>query len=102
MRPPAPLRLSITIGWPSVALACWATSRASMSIEPPGVKGTTSVIGLLGKSSARATAGARDAPTRAASFRRPIIGVSRHRQDDLACRFPREQRVHRLGALLQR
>src|SRR5262245_23865463 len=73
-----------------------------MSIEPPGVNGTTSVIGLVGKSSARAADGSTDAPRRTPSRRRPIIAGSCHGQDDLARRLAREQRVHGLGALLQR
>src|SRR5262245_6480561 len=89
------------MGWPSVTEACWATRRASMSIEPPGVNGTTSVIGLEGKSSARPTVGRSDAPKRAVIRRRPIIGASRHSQDNLARRLAREQRIHGLGTLLQ-
>jgi hypothetical protein len=34
--------------WPKVSVICFATSRARMSVLPPGVKGTTSRIGLFG------------------------------------------------------
>ena len=35
----------------------WPTTRAMMSLGPPGGKGTISLIGLLGKSCAMADAG---------------------------------------------
>ncbi|OGA31670.1 MAG: hypothetical protein A3G80_04185 [Betaproteobacteria bacterium RIFCSPLOWO2_12_FULL_62_13b] len=46
--PPAPGRLSITIGWPSRGDSAWAITRARMSGEPPGGTKTTKVIGRDG------------------------------------------------------
>src|SRR5258706_12879554 len=54
MLPPAPARFSIRTGWPSVSLSfCWAT-RATISVGPPGAKGTITRIGLAGQVWARA------------------------------------------------
>jgi hypothetical protein len=50
--PPPPLRLSTTTGCPSVTDSLSATMRAMLSTPPPGGYGTTSVIGLVGYSSA--------------------------------------------------
>src|SRR4029079_1448694 len=49
MLPPAPARFSISTGWPSVSESfCWAT-RATISVGPPGAKGTMTRIGLEGQ-----------------------------------------------------
>ena len=50
--PPAPGRLSITIGWPSVRPSGSATTRAMMSGELPGGNGTTSLIARAGQACA--------------------------------------------------
>src|SRR5215469_11956369 len=55
MLPAAPLTFSITIGCPSNLLTGSVTMRASVSAGPPTGKGTTQMIGRLGKSSAFAT-----------------------------------------------
>ena len=63
MLPPAPGRLSTTTLWPQASVRCFATSRARMSVAPPGGNGTTSRIGLVGYAGACAIAnsGKRDA-----------------------------------------
>src|SRR5437870_8237722 len=43
MFPDAPVRFSMMTGWLSDRRKCSATTRARMSVEPPGGKGTTSV-----------------------------------------------------------
>src|ERR1700680_5131586 len=48
IEPPAPPRLSTTIGRPSASLSLSAMIRAMMVVLPPGGNGTTSVIGRLG------------------------------------------------------
>ena len=98
-RPAAPPRLSITTVWPSSRPAWSAARRASTSIEPAAANGTTSVIGCVGKSSARAAERQdSDAPSAAASRRRPNHrAASGDGQHDLARRLAREQRVHRIG-----
>src|SRR5882724_4170006 len=57
--PPAPARFSTTHGCPSISLILGARMRIEMSVEPPGPKGTTKRMGLLGQGAcARTTAGA--------------------------------------------
>src|SRR6478672_12266104 len=46
--PPPPALFSTTTGWPSALASGSAMTRATMSVVPPGAKGTTSLIGLLG------------------------------------------------------
>jgi len=48
MVPPAPGRLSITMGWPIDCDIAWATARATTSVALPGVKATTTWIGFSG------------------------------------------------------
>ena len=48
MAPPAPGRFSTTAGWPSLGRIC-DSSRAGMSVGPPGADGTMSRIGLSGR-----------------------------------------------------
>ncbi|MCY1218481.1 hypothetical protein D9M72_304300 [compost metagenome] len=48
MLPPAPLRLSTTTGCFNRTDNSWLTTRATASVAPPGGKGTTSLIGLVG------------------------------------------------------
>ena len=50
--PDAPSLFSTTTGWPRVRDISLATRRAITSVEPPGEKGTISLTGLFGKSSA--------------------------------------------------
>src|SRR3954470_13088971 len=47
--PPAPARLSITIGWPSTAAIFGSMARRIRSGGPPGGEGTTTLMGLFGK-----------------------------------------------------
>src|SRR5215469_6357 len=49
MLPPAPGLLSITTDWPQTSARRLPTKRAVMSVEPPGVNGTTMCTGLLGQ-----------------------------------------------------
>src|SRR5512133_91756 len=60
--PPAPARFSTTTGWPSRAASPAATRRPSRSLDPPGGKGTTSLIGRVGKAGC-ASAGRATAPS---------------------------------------
>jgi hypothetical protein len=46
--PPPPGRLSMTMGWPSAFSISAPTARATIELEPPGAKGTTSRIALVG------------------------------------------------------
>src|SRR5579862_7767592 len=46
--PPAPARFSTTIGCPKAAWTFALVTRATMSVVPPGAKGTTSLTGRLG------------------------------------------------------
>src|SRR5262245_37672846 len=57
--PPWPERLSITIGCLRISDIRCPTTRAIMSLGPPGGNGTISLIVLLGKSCATARAGHR-------------------------------------------
>ena len=54
MLPPAPTLFSTTTGWPSASPIAGASRRAMMSIELPGGKGATSLIGLFGHGCAAA------------------------------------------------
>ncbi|MOA18094.1 hypothetical protein D3C78_1383820 [compost metagenome] len=47
--PPAPGRLSMTTVQLFLSANSWATVRAMKSVPPPGGKGTTRRMGLLGK-----------------------------------------------------
>ena len=44
----APALFSMTTGWPSLSCSFWLTSRAVMSVNPPGVYGTITLIGREG------------------------------------------------------
>src|SRR5687767_2119429 len=57
MVPPAPPRFSMTIDWPSRSPSFCATMRATMSVEPPGGKGTIRRIGFAGQAWADAAPG---------------------------------------------
>jgi len=50
--PPAPMRFSMTIGWPSCFCTSAKTVRGMMSVALPGVNGTIARIGRVGQSSA--------------------------------------------------
>src|ERR1700674_264247 len=52
--PPAPARFSTTNGWPNSCESACAKGRATISVVPPGAKGTISVTGLLGHTCAKA------------------------------------------------
>ena len=64
IEPPPPALFSTSTCWPSSLLRPGATMRATMSVVPPGAKGTIRRIGLLGKAWARASMGARAATAR--------------------------------------
>src|SRR6185295_18733481 len=49
MLPPAPARFSTITCWPMFSARNFATTRATVSVPPPGSKPTTIVIGLDGK-----------------------------------------------------
>src|SRR5215813_15112174 len=49
MLPPPPGLFSTTAGWPRLACRPVAISRATTSLEPPGVNGTMMRMVLLGK-----------------------------------------------------
>src|SRR5688572_13462966 len=70
--PPAPSRLSTTIGWPSRLLSPSATMRAVMSMLAPGVKPCISVIGRPCEIAGAGNAAAADKPARAV---RRVIGL---------------------------
>src|SRR3712207_2801560 len=76
--PPAPGRLSTTMGWPSALLISVPTSRARVS-EVPAEKGTMSRIGWFGQAAlgcARAAGvAARDSRAAAARRRRDVRGI---------------------------
>jgi hypothetical protein len=48
MLPEAPARFSTTTGWASDTASLSAISRAKMSVDPPGAKGTTTRSGRDG------------------------------------------------------
>src|SRR5207245_4933123 len=48
IRPPTPGRFSMTTGWPRPSENFWTTTRATLSLDPPGGNGTTKRIGRLG------------------------------------------------------
>src|SRR5271154_5578322 len=54
MLPPAPGLFSTTTDWPQTSCRRLLTRRAVISVEPPGVNGTTTRTGLAGQSAARA------------------------------------------------
>src|ERR1700679_109635 len=54
MVPPAPGIFSTTTGWPSARAIRSLTTRATVSVGPPALNGTTTVMGRDGKSSAEA------------------------------------------------
>ncbi len=81
--PLAPGRLSTTTGWPVRSSTCRPISRAVMSPEPPGAKGTMMRTGRVGQACARAAgdaAAARPAAQPAASSapRRVAVGAPRN------------------------
>ena len=57
MLPPAPPLFSITTDWPQISCRRLPTRRAVMSVEPPGVNGTTMRTGLAGQSAPSARDG---------------------------------------------
>src|SRR5688572_29709268 len=64
MLPPAPARFSTTTCWPTFSARNLATTRATVSVPPPGSKPTTIVIGLLGYCASAEVAARRSAQTR--------------------------------------
>ena len=65
--PPAPARLSTTMGWPSSSPSRSAITRAVTSVAPPAWKGTIRRIGRLGQGAwAKAGAARRGAAARTA------------------------------------
>lgn len=76
---PAPGRLMTITVWPSCRLMPPATVRASRSVVPPAAKGTTRLMGWVGKSAAAAGAVAVKASSAASAVRRVVI-ASLHRE----------------------
>src|SRR4051794_39674905 len=72
--PPAPARLSTTIGWPSDLLISVLTSRAMVS-ETPAEKGTISRIGWFGQGASASAGSAARERTAAAARRRVRRGI---------------------------
>jgi hypothetical protein len=60
MLPPAPGLFSTTTDWPQTSCKRLETRRAVISVEPPGVNGTTTRTGLTGQSAACARKGRMD------------------------------------------
>src|SRR6266481_7828371 len=54
MLPPAPGLFSTTTDWPQTSCRRLLTRRAVISVEPPGVNGTTTRTGLAGQSAPNA------------------------------------------------
>src|SRR5436309_15669490 len=52
---PAPGLFSMKKAWPSALEKCWPSTRATMSVPPPGGEGTTIRTGLAGYSCANTT-----------------------------------------------
>jgi hypothetical protein len=79
MLPPAPPLFSITTDWPQISCNRLPTSRAVMSVDPPGVNGTTMRTGLAGQLSPSARegrmAGAAAAAASAKKRRRSSMGA---------------------------
>src|SRR5262245_38455171 len=72
MLPPAPVRFSTSTCWPMLSLMNLATTRATVSVPPPGSKPTTMLIGFDGKVCASAWL-----PTNANSASRDLISLPR-------------------------
>src|ERR1700754_624733 len=81
MLPPAPGLFSTTTDWPQTSCRRLLISRAVMSVEPPGVNGTTTRTGFAGQSAPaarRESAGAASAAALAPRKRRRFsIGILR-------------------------
>src|ERR1700709_2059393 len=69
MLPPAPGLFSTTTDWPQSSCKRLETRRAVMSVEPPGVNGTTTRTGFAGQSAADARDGRIDGAAIAAAAR---------------------------------
>src|ERR1700686_577216 len=67
--PPAPGLFSTTTDWPQTSCRRLETSRAVISVEPPGVNGTTTRTGLVGQSAPWAREASIDGAARAAAAR---------------------------------
>src|SRR4249919_816755 len=75
MLPPAPGRFSAITCWPSALVSWSAITRARMSVDWPGGKGTMMRIGLVGQACAKALgASAAVAPSVSARRRLSIAG----------------------------
>src|SRR6266404_8780719 len=100
MLPPAPGRFSAITCWPSALVSWSAITRARMSVDCPGGKGTMILIGLDGHCWARAGA-VSEAAAEATSSRRVII-ESLDVHADRGPGGPRSGRLSRLLVLLRR
>src|SRR5882757_1861862 len=69
MLPPAPGLFSITTDWPQTSCRRLPTRRAVVSVEPPGVNGTTTRNGLAGQSAPAACDARMEGATIAAAAR---------------------------------
>src|SRR5471030_1475711 len=69
MLPPAPGLFSITTDWPHTSCRRLLTRRAVISVEPPGVNGTTTRTALAGQSAPKARDAIVDGAARAAAAR---------------------------------
>src|SRR6476659_2999213 len=69
MLPPAPGLFSITTVWPHTSCRRLPTRRAVISVEPPGVNGTTMRTGFAGQSAATALDTTSDGAATAAAAR---------------------------------
>src|SRR3982074_3029544 len=67
MWPPAPGLFSTTTDWPQTSCRRLPTRRAVVSVEPPGVNGTTTRTGLAGQSAPAAGDGPREGALAAAA-----------------------------------
>src|SRR4030088_3321935 len=69
MLPPAPGLFSTTTDWPQTSCRRLLTRRAVMSVEPPGVNGTTKRTDFVGQSAAKAREEIMDGAATAAAVR---------------------------------
>src|SRR5215831_1676501 len=106
MLPPAPGLFSTTTDWPQISCKRLPTRRAVMSVDPPGVNGTTMRTGFVGQSAPNArdgnNAGAATAAARPRKRRRlgmaplPKQAIDRLPQVDCLCFASVERHVAKI------